>query len=88
MGSWEDGRDGAGTRVVAVRGGQTGDLEGNKEGSIGGGRVQVQSPSQHLRSDVHSQADGGALADMGALQEEQVCGVQSPVSCTLSLRCP
>ena len=41
MGSWEDGQDGAGTRVVAVRGGQTGDLEGNKEGSIGGGRVQV-----------------------------------------------
>lgn len=77
-----DGGDEAGARVVAVRGGQLGHLEG----SAGGGRGWSQSQLRH--SGVYNQGDGGAFAERGALQEEQVCGMLSPVLHTQSLRYP
>lgn len=39
-----------------------------------------------LHSVVYNQVDGGAFAERVALQEEQVCGVLSPVLYTQSLR--
>lgn len=65
----------------AVSGGQLRHLEG------GTGKGGGWSQSRFLHSGMYDQVDGAAFAEKGALQEEQVCGVQSPVLSTQSLRC-